>query len=88
MSRESPLFKSVGEGAADFGAGAAHRLPLVLRHARDPTMPRKMPPAVERALREVIGWRNAAAAPIDFYNAIYDELVAAEAEPRPEGEPG
>ena len=42
-------------------------------------MPRRMPPAVERALREVIGWRNAAAAPIDYYMAIRDELERAEA---------
>jgi hypothetical protein len=33
----------------------------------DPTMPRKMPPAIERALRALIAWRNAAAAPIDYY---------------------
>jgi hypothetical protein len=48
---------------------------------RDPTMPRKMPPAVERALKELIGWRKAAAAPIDYYMAIYDELVVAEERP-------
>jgi hypothetical protein len=33
-----------------------------------------MQPAVERALREVLAWRNAAAAPVDFYNAIRDEM--------------
>jgi hypothetical protein len=37
-------------------------------------MPRLMPPAVERALREVLAWRNAAVAPIDFYMAIRDAL--------------
>jgi hypothetical protein len=46
----------------------------------DPTMARVMPESVERALREVLGWRNAAAAPIDFNMAIYDVLVAAEEE--------
>jgi hypothetical protein len=37
-------------------------------------MPRIMPAAVARALREVLEWRNASAAPVDFYNAIRDEL--------------
>jgi hypothetical protein len=43
----------------------------------DPAMPRQMPPAVERALRRVLGWR-ARPAPIDFYMAIRDALVEAE----------
>jgi hypothetical protein len=37
-----------------------------------------MPPAVERRLREVLGWRYRPA-PVDLYNAIRDVLVEAEA---------
>jgi hypothetical protein len=40
----------------------------------DPTMPRLMPPAVERALRVKFGWRDRPG-PIDLYNAIRDALV-------------
>ena len=42
-------------------------------------MPRQMPPAVERALRELMGWRNAAPARVDFYMAIRDALEAEQA---------
>ena len=45
----------------------------------DPTMPRQLPPAVERALREVLGWR-ARPAPVDVYMAIRDTLLEAEAD--------
>jgi hypothetical protein len=34
----------------------------------DPIMPRRMPPAVERALREKLGWRNRPS-PVDLYMA-------------------
>jgi hypothetical protein len=44
---------------------------------RDPTMPRQLPPAVERALTEVMGWRNRPN-PVDLYNAIRDVLVEAQ----------
>jgi hypothetical protein len=40
----------------------------------DPTMPRQLPPAVERRLRDVLGWRNRPN-PIDLYMAIRDTLV-------------
>ena len=43
----------------------------------DPTMPRQMPPEVERALREVLGWRNRPA-PVDVYMAVRDVLVEAD----------
>jgi hypothetical protein len=36
-----------------------------------------MPPAVERALREKLGWRNRPN-PIDLYMAVRDALVGAE----------
>jgi hypothetical protein len=44
----------------------------------DPSMPRQMPPAVERALREKLGWRNRPN-PVDIYNAVRDGLVEAQA---------
>jgi hypothetical protein len=43
----------------------------------DPTMPRVMPPAIERSLREVLGWRDRPN-PIDLYMAIKDELERVE----------
>jgi hypothetical protein len=44
----------------------------------DPTMPRQLPPHVERALREKLGWRNRPN-PVDLYLAIRDALIEAEA---------
>ena len=44
----------------------------------DPTMPRQMPPEVERALREKLGWRNRPG-PIDVYLAIRDALLERQA---------
>jgi hypothetical protein len=43
----------------------------------DPLMPRQMPLAVERALREKLGWRYRPS-PIDLYMAIRDVLAEAE----------
>jgi hypothetical protein len=44
----------------------------------DPTMPRQMPPSVERRLREVLGWGNRPNR-IDLYMAIRDALAEAQA---------
>jgi hypothetical protein len=40
----------------------------------DPTMPRQLPPQVERALRERLGW-CARPNPVDCYMAVGDALV-------------
>ena len=37
-------------------------------------MPRKMPPAVERALLGLLGWRNGAAAPVDYMAIRYETV--------------
>jgi hypothetical protein len=39
----------------------------------DPMMPRQMPPAAEKALRDVLGW-NLRPNPIDLYMTIRDAL--------------
>ena len=39
----------------------------------DPSMPRQMPPLIERKLREVLAWRLRPN-PIDLYMAIRDAL--------------
>ena len=44
------------------------------RMPADLLMPRQLSPAVERALRNVLGWRNRPA-PIDVYMAIRDALA-------------
>ena len=45
---------------------------------RDPTIPRRMPPAVERALLEKLGWRNRPK-PVDLYAAVFEVLAAMQA---------
>jgi hypothetical protein len=44
----------------------------------DPTMPRQLPPSVERALRDKLGWRDRPNR-VDLYNAIRDALEEAQA---------
>jgi hypothetical protein len=44
----------------------------------DPSCPGSVPPAVERALIRVFGWR--AAAPVDAYPAISDALMEKQAD--------
>lgn len=43
----------------------------------DPPMPRRMPPAVERALAEVLGWRNTPN-PVELYDAVREALLRAD----------
>ena len=42
-----------------------------------PTMPSLMPPAVEKAIAEVLGFRGKAN-PVELYDAIRDALVKAQ----------
>lgn len=45
-------------------------------------MPRHMPPAVERELKLVLGWKTRPA-PVDLYMAIPDALEASQRPPLP-----
>ena len=48
------------------------------RMTRDPTIPRLMPAAVERALIEKLGWHYRPN-PVDLYAAVYEVLEAMQA---------
>jgi hypothetical protein len=67
--------RNQADSAAEKPAHPRRESHVRMMSANDPPMPRQMPPEAERALREVLGWRNATAAPIDLYMAIRDALL-------------